>query len=128
MFFFRRIIKQVVLTALIGFVIRKLMSADDPRLKKAGEQANRLVGNAFGIDATGQQRPRRRRSLTRSAGSAVVGGALGYFFDPQNGYDRRSRAKTMAKDRFNRNGTSPAALPAAKFEAGPAKTTPATTN
>lgn len=102
MIFFRRIFKQLVLTALIGFVIRKLLQSENPRAKQIGTHANRLVGGVFGLDETGR-RVRRRHRAAGGAGSALVGGALQYFFDPQQGYDRRAKAKAFAQEKLQRS-------------------------
>ena len=108
----RRLFKQLLATALIGLLIRKAMSSDNPRLKRVGHQANRLLGGVFGLDETGHRLPRARRA-GRSAGSALVGGAISYFFDPQQGYDRRARVKAYASQRMNRS-REPLALPGAR--------------
>lgn len=108
-FFVRRLFKQLLLTALIGFAIRKAMSSDNPGVKRVGHGANRLLGGVFGLDETGRRLPRTRRA-GRSAGSAVLGGAISYFFDPQQGYDRRARVKAYASERMRRN-REPLALP-----------------
>jgi hypothetical protein len=115
---FRRVLKQLFLTAFIGLVIRRLMSSTNPRAKQVGYQANRLLGGVFGLDETGR-RVSRRRAVGRSAGSAIVGGALSYFFDPQQGYERRARAKTFAAERLRR-GREPLALPRGQYEMSPA--------
>ena len=120
MFFFRRIIKQLVLTAVIGFVIRKLMSSSNPKAQQVGHQVNRVVGGVFGLDERGNRVPRRRRAaMTKSAGSALVGGALSYFFDPKQGFDRRAKAKTLVNERLaRRNGNGAyGTLPAATHDA-----------
>ncbi len=64
MIFFRRIIKQLLLTALIGFVIRKLMASQNPRAKQVGTQANRLIGGGVGLDEAGRRAKRSRRATT----------------------------------------------------------------
>ncbi len=105
MFLFKRLFKQLVLTAVIGFVIRKLMSSTDPRAKRIGEGANKLVGGVIGLDANARPLPRRRgRRMARSATTAAVGGAMSYFLDPVPGAERRTRAKQFATDRLHRNG------------------------
>jgi hypothetical protein len=126
MFFLRRIIKQIVLVTVIGFVIRKLMASSDPRAQKVGHQINRVVGGVFGLDERGHRVPRRHRTaMTKSAGSALVGGALSYFFDPKQGYDRRAKAKTFASEKLaRRNGsTTYGTLPAATHDASTPRTT-----
>jgi hypothetical protein len=104
MIFFRRIFKQLILTALIGFVIRKLLSSENPRAKQIGMQANRLVGGVFGLDETGHRVSRKRRA-SKSAGTALFGTALGYFFDPVQGYERRAKAKAFASEKLKRART-----------------------
>lgn len=106
MLFLRRIIKSLLVTAVVGFVIRKAMSADNPNVRRFGHQANRLVGGVIGLDETGHRLPRRRRrAMTSSAGSAVIGGVMSYFFDPQQGRHRRERARTFAQQKLaRRNG------------------------
>lgn len=106
MLFLRRIIKSLLVTALVGFVIRKAMSSDNPGVQRFGHQANRLIGGVIGLDETGRRVPRRRRrAMTNSAGSALVGGVMSYFFDPKQGRERRERAKTFAQQRLaRRNG------------------------
>jgi hypothetical protein len=121
MFFFRRIIKQLLITTLIGFVIRKLMASSNPRAKQVGHQANRVVGGIVGLDETGHRASRRRRA-TKSAGTALIGGAMSYFFDPQQGYDRRQRVKTFASDQVARRRSTPPALPAAATIGAPVGT------
>src|SRR5688572_9615475 len=108
-FFVRRLFKQLLLTAVIGFVIRKAMASGNPRVKRVGHEANRLLGGVFGLDETGRRLPRARRA-GRSASSALLGGAVSYFFDPQQGYERRARVKTYASERMRRN-RDPLALP-----------------
>lgn len=106
MLFLRRIIKSLLVTALVGFVVRKAMGSTNPRVQRIGTQTNRLIGGVIGLDETGHRAPRkRRRAMTNSAGSALVGGVMGYFFDPVQGRQRRERAKTFARERFaGRNG------------------------
>jgi hypothetical protein len=113
-FLVRRLFKQLLATALIGFVIRKAMTSENPRVKQVGYQANRLVGGVFAPDESGHRGPRLGR-VGRSAGSALVGGAISYFFDPQQGYDRRARVKAFASDRMHRN-REPLALPRGQYE------------
>jgi hypothetical protein len=118
MFFFKGIFKQLVIASVIGFVIRKLMASDNPRAKQAGQSANRVVGGAVGLDETGHKAKRGRR-VTKSAGTAVVGGALGYFFDRRQGRERRERAKSFLSEQLakRRNG-SVSSLPAPELPAG----------
>ena len=105
MFLFKRLFKQIVLTAVIGFVIRKLMSSNDPRAQRIGHGANKLVGGVIGLDENAQRVPRRRgRRVARSTATAAVGGAMSYFFDPVQGAERRARAKRFASDKMHRNG------------------------
>lgn len=114
LFLFRRLIKQFVLTAIIGFVIRKLMSSNDPRTKRIGEGANKLVGGVIGLDANANPVPRRRgRGMAKRAATAAAGGAMSYFFDPAQGAQRRQRVKRYASEKLNRNGQPPM-LPAAE--------------
>jgi hypothetical protein len=120
MILFKRLIKNLLLTALIGFVIRKLMASQNPNVASAGHRANKLLGGVFGLDERGRRAPRRGRAVTKSAGSAAIGGILSYFFDPVQGQERRAKAKTFASERMRKNGHSTQALPAAKFEVGPA--------
>lgn len=120
MLFFRRIFKQLLITAAIGFVIRKLMASNDPRLKQAGHRANRMVGGVAGLDETGHKAKRAHR-VTRSAGTALVGGAIGYFFDPQQGRERRERAKSFASEQLAKRrpaSRSASSLPAPELPAG----------
>jgi hypothetical protein len=116
-FLFRRLIKQLILTALIGFVIRKALASKNPRVQQTAQQANRLLGGFVGLDETGN-RVSRRRAMGRSARGAVVGGALSYFFDPQHGSERRARVKTFASERLRRD-QQPLALPDGRYNAGP---------
>jgi hypothetical protein len=51
--------------------------------------------------------------MTSSAGSAVVGGLMSYFFDPQQGRERRERAKTFAKEKLARRNGQAYLLPGA---------------
>ena len=126
MLLFRRLIKQLVLTTLIGLVVRKAMRSDTPRVKTAGLQANRLLGGVFGGDE-GHHGPSRKRRAAKSAGTALVGGAMSYFFDPAQGHERRTRAKEFAVTRLHRNGSTPKELPAARFDATPMPQTAAGT-
>lgn len=104
-FIFKRLFKQMVLTALIGFVIRKLMSSDNDRAKRVGVGANKLVGGVIGLDEHARPIPRRRgRRMARSAATAAAGGAMSYFFDPVQGADRREKVKRFASERMHRNG------------------------
>jgi predicted lipid-binding transport protein (Tim44 family) len=101
----KRFFKQIALTAIIGFVIRKLMASNDPRAKRIGDGANKLVGGAFGQDEHARPRPRRRtRRVARSAATAAAGGAMSYFFDPVQGPERRAKVKRFASERIHRNG------------------------
>lgn len=116
-FFLRRLIGRFLFVAILGWVINKLRESDNPRAQKVGYTANRALGGVFGTN--GLRGPSRRRRVGRSAGSAAVGGVLGYFFDPVQGRDRRARVKTFAAEHLHRpNGR--AALPAATIPAGPA--------
>jgi hypothetical protein len=120
MILFKRLIKNLVLTAVIGFVIRKLMASQNESVSNFGHRTNRMLGGVFGLDERGRRAPRRGRAVTKSAGSAAIGGILSYFFDPQQGADRRARAKTFASERMHRsNGHTPQALPAGRYEVGP---------
>jgi hypothetical protein len=102
---FRRFFKQLVLTAIIGFVIRKLMASNDPRAQRIGDGANKLVGGAFGLDENARRLPRRRgRRAARGAATAAAGGAMSYFFDPVHGSERRAKVKQFASERLHRNG------------------------
>jgi hypothetical protein len=107
-FVFKRLFKQMVLTALIGFVIRKLMSSENPRAKRVGEGANKLVGGVIGLDEHARPKPRRRtRTVAGRAATAAAGGAMSYFFDPVHGSERRSRVKQYAGEKLHRNGQRP---------------------
>ena len=102
---FRRFFKQIALTAIIGFVIRKLMASNDPRAKRIGDGANKLVGGAFGLDENARPLPRRRsRRVASRAATAAAGGAMSYFFDPIHGSERRAKVKQFASERMHRNG------------------------
>jgi hypothetical protein len=118
MFFLRRLIGRLLFVALLGWLINKLRESDNPKAQKVGHTANRIVGGVFGTDVARRSMGRRAR-VGRSAGSAAVGGLLGYFFDPAQGQQRRARVKTFASERIHRNGNH-AALPAATIPAGPA--------
>ena len=112
--FVRRLLKQMVLTAVIGFVIRKLMSSDNPRAKRFGDGANKLVGGVIGLDEHARPRPRRRtRGVASTAAKAAAGGAMSYFFDPIQGAERRAKVKRFAGEKLHRNGDRPM-LPSAK--------------
>lgn len=101
----RRLIKQMVLTAMIGFAIRKLMSSDNPRAKRFGEGANKLVGGVIGPDEDMRPEPRTRtRRVASRAATAAAGGALGYLFDPAQGAERRAKVKRFATEKLHRNG------------------------
>jgi hypothetical protein len=112
-FLFKRLFKQIVLTALIGFVIRKLMASENLRAKRFGEGANKLVGGIVGLDENARPKPRRRtRGVASRAATAAAGGAMSYFFDPVHGSERRAKVKHFASDKLHRNGQHPM-LPAA---------------
>ncbi len=114
MFFLRRIIKSLLITAIVGFVIRKAMGSTNPKVARIGHQANRFIGGPIGLDESGRRRPRRRAVMTNSAGSALVGGLMSYFFDPHQGRERRERAKSFARERIVRRNDQhllPAATP-----------------
>lgn len=100
---FRRFLKQIAVTAIIGFAIRKLMASNHPRAKRIGDGANKLVGGAFGQDAEPQPR-RRTRRVAGSAATAAAGSAMTYFFDPIHGSERRAKVKRFANERMHRNG------------------------
>lgn len=120
MFFLRRMIGRFLFVAVLGWVIRKLRSSENPNAQKVAHTANKVLGGAFGVDATGQTvRPRRMR---RSAGSAAVGGILSYFLDPKQGRERRDRVKTFASEQIRRAKQTPA-LPPAQFASGPVGST-----
>lgn len=119
-FLIRRIVKSLLLTALVGMLIRKGMESSNPKLSAFAKRTNRLLGGFVGLDETGHPAPRRRRrTMAGSAGSAVVGGAMSYFFDPRQGRERRERAVSFAKRRIDRNGST-RALPAATETTGDA--------
>lgn len=118
--FVRRIIKSLLITAVVGFIIRKAMGSSNPTVQRFGHQANRFIGGPIGLDETGRRLPRRRRrAMTSSAGSALAGGVMSYFFDPMQGRERRERAKTFARQRLSRRNGQPILLP----EATPSGTT-----
>jgi hypothetical protein len=104
-FLFKRLFKQMLLTAVIGFVIRKLMSSTDPRAKRVGQGANKLVGGVIGLDSNAHPLPRRRgRRVARSAATAAAGSAMSYFFDPVQGAERRAKVKQFASEKLHRDG------------------------
>jgi hypothetical protein len=115
----KRFAKQIVLTAAVGFVIRKLMSSNDPRAQRIGQGANKLVGGAFGPDESAKPEPRKRgRSVARSAATAAAGGALSYFFDPVHGSERRAKVKSFASERLRRNKERPRLPAPEQFRTG----------
>jgi hypothetical protein len=98
-------VKQTLITALLGFVVHKLMTSANPRAKRIGERANKLTGHAFGPDERDVPRPPSRvRRAARSAATAAAGSAFGYFFDPVQGSERREKVKRFATERLHRNG------------------------
>lgn len=120
MFFLRRLIGRLLFVTALGFVIRKLRESDNGRARRIGEGANKALGGPFGAANGKVARPRRR--IFRSAGSAAVGGAMSYFFDPDRGRGRRDRVKGYAKQRLARARHEPALL----GERGTPATAPAT--
>ncbi len=103
--FLRPLVKQAIVTTVLGFVIHKLMASDDARARRVGERANKLVGSAFGPDTHAMPKPRSRRGrAVRSAATAAAGGVVSYFFDPAQGADRRAKAKRFATEHMHRNG------------------------
>jgi hypothetical protein len=116
-FLLRRWIGRFLFVAIVGWLVNKLRESDNPKAQKVGHAANRVLGGVFGTDVLRPQMTRKRR-VTRSASSALVGGAMSYFFDPVQGRDRRARVKTLATEKLNRNGHHPE-LPAAQIPAGP---------
>jgi hypothetical protein len=105
MFLFKRFFKQILLTALIGFTIRKLMSSKDPRAQRIGAGANKLVGGVIGLDENARPLPKKRgRRAAKSAATAAAGSAMSYFFDPVHGSERRAKVKRFANERMRRNG------------------------
>jgi hypothetical protein len=115
----KRFSKQIVLTAVIGFVVRKLLASDDERAQRIGRGANKLVGGAFGPDEIARPQPRHLgRIAVRSAATAAIGGAVAYFFDPTNGAERRARVSTFARDRLRRNTYRPALPAPEQFRSG----------
>jgi len=113
MWLFKRFFKQMLLTALLGFVVHKLMTSDDPRMQAIGRRANRFTGGAFGPHPDDViPTPSRKRRVARSAATAAAGGAVSYFFDPEHGYDRRAKVKRFASERMQRNGNQPLLPPA----------------
>jgi len=121
MFFLRRLIGRLLFVAVLGWLINKLRDSDNPRAQKVGHTANRVLGGAFGTNANGQVKPKRR--VGRSAGSAAVGGLMSYFFDPDRGFDRRRRVKTFTSQKLGRTQTQRPMLPehASAIAAGPAQ-------
>jgi hypothetical protein len=65
MFFLRRLIKNLLVVAALGFVVRKLISSSDPRLQRAGNIANKGMRVVFGSDATAPQAGKGRRRALR---------------------------------------------------------------
>lgn len=62
MFFLRRFVRRLLIVFLIGFIVRKLLDSSDPRARRVGEVANRLMGSRFTAEGT---RPRQGRRLSR---------------------------------------------------------------
>ncbi len=117
MFFIRKLIYRMVFVWLLGWVVRKLRGHPNPKLKRVGEGANRVMGGTFGLTPDDPHfRPRRRRG--RSLGSAAVGGLMSYFADPVHGRERRQRAMSFASEKVSKARAQRPALPAPTY--GPA--------
>jgi hypothetical protein len=108
-FLFRRLLRPLIITTIVGFLVRRLMASEDMRMQRIGRGANRFMGHPFGPEE--QPHPHRGRRLAKTATTAAVGGAMEYFFDPIQGADRRARVKRFASDKLHRNGHGPILLP-----------------
>jgi hypothetical protein len=119
----KRLIKQFVMTALIGFVVHKLMNSSNPRLQTIGRGANRVTRGAFGPDADELAPPKRRvQRAATSAATAAAGASLSYFFDPERGADRRAKVRRVVAQRLH--DREPYLLPAASTSSGTPGTVP----
>ena len=56
MFLFRRLIKQILMAVVAGFVINRLLASSNPRARRAGEVADRYVGRFVRVNSARAKR------------------------------------------------------------------------